>query len=223
MPYGAVIDGDLSGIGFSDEIRVAVAGPFCNLVTAAAFAALWWFFPVTYAFTDSACFVSLALALVNLLPAYPLDGGRVLFAALSLKMKKERAGKICKAVALVTAAGLFGAFALLCVKGTPNFTLLLFAAFVGVGAFGNFGKSKAAYTKIDFSSKNAFRRGVPVRRVAVADSCTLKKAVGFVTQGEYLVLDVYDEGENYLGEVRQNDLAEIFYSSDIYRKIGEFL
>lgn len=31
MPYGAVIDGDLSGISFKDEIFVAVWGPLCNL------------------------------------------------------------------------------------------------------------------------------------------------------------------------------------------------
>ena len=37
MPYGAVIDGDLEGIGFRDEICVAVWGPLCNLITAAAF------------------------------------------------------------------------------------------------------------------------------------------------------------------------------------------
>ena len=84
MPYGAVIDGDLSGISFKDEIFVAVWGPLCNLVTAAGFAALWWIYPTAYAFTDTACYVSLAVALVNLIPAYPLDGGRVLRAALAM-------------------------------------------------------------------------------------------------------------------------------------------
>lgn len=62
MPYGAVIDGDLSGISFKDEIFVAVWGPLCNLVTAAGFAALWWIYPTAYAFTDTACYVSLAVA-----------------------------------------------------------------------------------------------------------------------------------------------------------------
>jgi stage IV sporulation protein FB len=81
MPFGAVIDGDLSGLSNKDEISIALCGPLCNLITAGFFVALWWCFPITYAYTDVACYVSLTIALVNLLPAYPLDGGRILLMA----------------------------------------------------------------------------------------------------------------------------------------------
>ena len=78
MPYGAIIDGDLSGISFKDELFVAICGPLCNLLTALFVLALWWLAPTMYAFTDVAYYSSLAIALLNLLPAYPLDGGRIL-------------------------------------------------------------------------------------------------------------------------------------------------
>ena len=68
MPFGAVIDGDMRGITFKDEIFVAICGPLCNLITAAFFVAVWWFAPTMYAFTDTAFYSSLAIALVNLLP-----------------------------------------------------------------------------------------------------------------------------------------------------------
>ena len=124
MPYGAVIDGDLSGISLKDEFFVAVWGPLCNLFTAAGFAALWWFWPDTYAFTDTACFISLAIGLVNFIPAYPLDGGRVLKCALRTWVKEKSAERICRGVTLSVAAGLLTAFVVLCVRKTPNFTLL---------------------------------------------------------------------------------------------------
>ena len=222
MPYGAVIDGDLAGIGFKDEIFVAVWGPLSNLFTAAAFAALWWVYPDAYAFTDTACYVSLAVALVNLVPAYPLDGGRVLRGALCMHMEEKRADKICRGITLALSAGLLLAFAVLCVRRVPNFTLLAFSLFLIAGAFGN-GPSAARYTKINFSSKDAFRRGVEIRRVAVTSDCTLKRAVGFVERDKYLLLDVYDEEENLIGEIGQNELAEIFFSSGIYSTLGEFL
>ena len=59
--------------------------------------------------------------------------------------------------------------------------------------------------------------------MAVTEDCTLKRAVGFVTQDKYLILDVYDKNEEYMGELRQNELAEIFFSSGIYRTLGEFM
>ena len=81
MPYGAVITGNLDGISFKDEIRVAAAGPLCNLCTALFFAALWWLFPDTYAYTDTAFYLSLFIGAGNLLPFYPLDGFRIVEAA----------------------------------------------------------------------------------------------------------------------------------------------
>lgn len=223
MPYGAVIDGDLRGIGFRDEIFVAVCGPLCNLLTAAAFTALWWLFPTAYAFTDSACFVSLAVAVVNLIPAYPLDGGRVLKCAVALKVGERKAERLCRALTFSFSAVLLALFVASLVRGKGNFSLLAFALFLFAGALGNPASELARYDKIDFSYKEAFRRGVEIRRVAVDESCTLGRAVGFVSRGRYLILDVYDERENYLGEIGQNELAELFVSSGIYEKIGKFV
>ena len=78
MPYGAVIRGDLSGISLKDEIAVAAAGPLCNLFTALLFVSLWWLFPDIYPYTEAAFYLSLYIGLGNLLPLYPLDGGRIL-------------------------------------------------------------------------------------------------------------------------------------------------
>ena len=50
MPFGAIIDGDMSGISFKDELLVAACGPLCNLCTAIFFIALWWLKPTMYAF-----------------------------------------------------------------------------------------------------------------------------------------------------------------------------
>ena len=146
MPYGALIDGDIEDLSFKDEITVALWGPFANLLTAFFFAALWWFFPDFYAYTDTACFLSLTIALVNFLPAYPLDGGRVLLAALSLfflnrnkdkKNAEAKAKRYTKIVAAVITGLLLIAFLLLVKRGTINYSLLLFTLFLAVGIWEN--------------------------------------------------------------------------------------
>ncbi len=229
MPFGAVIDGDLRGISFKDEIFVAVCGPLCNLLTAGFFVALWWLAPTMYAFTDTACYSSLTIALVNLLPAYPLDGGRILKCALaraffrkhSNEQKAEAlAEKICRLLTLFFAMLFLLAFTLLCVKGLPNFTLLAFGGFLIVGALGNRDK-QAVYAKMDLSCRDALKKGTELRRVAVLDTCTVKNALRFLSRGSYLVLEVYDKNEKHLFDLPQNRLAELFSLAETpYETLG---
>ena len=221
MPFGAVIDGDLHGISLKDEIFVAVCGPLCNLCTAVFFVALWWLAPTMYAFTDTACYTSLAIAAVNLLPAYPLDGGRILRCALTRFLSKNdvqtgraerRAERICRIITLLFAASFSVAFIRQCVLRQPNFTLLAFAVFLIFGVVGNRDKS-ASYARMDFSCKDALQRGAEIKRVAIASTCPIKDALRFLSRGSYLVLEVYDEQENHLFDLSQNELSSCFLSA----------
>lgn len=233
MPYGAVIDGDLKGVSLKDEITVAISGPLCNLFTAAGFAALWWFFPATYAYTDIACFLSLSIALVNLLPAYPLDGGRVLNCALTLfflnkkslrnrQLNAERlAERVCIVVTLIISACLAFGFFALWRRGEPNYTILGFTFFLVVGCFGS--KEDVKYLKIGYSNLSALKSGVEIRRVAILATAPLKSALRYLCRGKYLVLEVYDEKERRIGEIRQSEFSQYFQVSSIYAPIGEIL
>ncbi len=227
MPFGAVIDGDLRGISVKDEIYVALCGPFCNLVTAVFFMALWWFAPTMYAFTDTAFYSSLAIALVNLLPLYPLDGGRIFRGLLARLFAKgeaqsaaeKRAGAICKWVTLAGASSLLLVFLLQCIAKAPNFTLLAFGLFLFVGGIGN--KGESVYEKVDMHFTPSLKKGVEIRRVAVGEECAIKDVFPFLSRGSYLVLEVYGRrGERF--ELPQNRLAAWFEKAETpYQTLGE--
>ena len=230
MPYGAVIDGEMKGISFKDELFVAICGPLCNLLTALFFLALWWLTPTMYAFTDTACYSSLSIALINLLPAFPLDGGRILKCALGrffLKrhldesLAERKAQKICKIVTFSFSLLFFSLFFLLLRRGVFQFSLLTFAIFLLVGAFGNRDKS-AVYDKMQFSCQKALQKGTEIKRVAVLHTCTLKNALRFLSRGAFLILEVYDEGENHLFDLSQNEFSSLFQASHSpYETLGE--
>lgn len=222
MPFGAVIDGDLKGISFKDEILVALCGPFCNLVTAFSFVALWWFTPTMYAFTDTAFYSSLSIALINLLPAYPLDGGRILHCALARSFSKtnveqakadKKAKLLCRIITLLFSLAFLLAFLAQCVRKSPNLTLLAFGLFLLVGSFGNKEKN-AVYEKIDLSFTPSLEKGVELRHVAISANCPIKDAFRFLSRGSYLVLEVYDEKGCFLFKLPQNTLAEMFTAAE---------
>ena len=226
MPYGAVVDGDVKGLSFKDAAFVALAGPLANLLTAGAFVALWWLYPTTYAFTDTACYASLSVALVNLLPAYPLDGGRILKSGLLVLFSEKadraaaqkKADKICKGVTLAFALAFLLLFIAFAFTRRFHATLLMFALFL---LFGARSKNGGDYEPIDLSYKNAFDRGVEIRRVAVLESFPLKKVLSFISKESYLVIEVYDENENFLGELPQNAIAELLVTANPYAPVGQ--
>ena len=74
--------------GYRQEIFCAAAGPAANCLLGAAVLRL----------LPQLAVVSLLLAAVNLLPLYPLDGGRILRAALLLHCSQEKAERILHVV-----------------------------------------------------------------------------------------------------------------------------
>ncbi|MGE3930869.1 MAG: site-2 protease family protein, partial [Hyphomonadaceae bacterium] len=103
------------------EIAVSFAGPAVNLLCAAllpfvirALSETGWpsrETPLALAFFDSFFYVSLILGAFNLLPGYPLDGGRILREALAYIMPPPRAYLIAAWVGLLIAVGI-GAWAI---------------------------------------------------------------------------------------------------------------
>ena len=219
-PFGAVAQGNVDGLKFYDELIIAAAGPLLNLATGLFFVALWWVFPETYAFTDVAAEANFSLAFVNLIPAYPLDGGRILSALLAMKTGKERAIKICKITGAVFAAALFAGF-IYTAFSAPNASLLIFAVFVFAGAVGRGGDNK--YIRI-YSTLSAekLRRGVPIKRQAVSKDVTLKTLLKITDDGAINEIEVYD-GDARIARLDQKRIVEILSTGDVYARLERYV
>ncbi len=111
------------------EIVVALAGPAVNLVIAAVLAiALALGIGRTGGLVGTLLAANLMLAAFNLLPAFPMDGGRVLRALLAMRLERLRATRIAVRIgqALALGLGVAGFF------GNPF--LVLIGVFVWFGA-----------------------------------------------------------------------------------------
>ncbi len=215
MPYGAVISGDVAGFTPREEFFVSVAGPLANLLTALGFTALWWFYPDTYPFTEAAANVSFSLFLVNLLPAYPLDGGRILGVALR-PLFKNKTKIALKSLTLLISAGIFGYFVYSCFS-VPNFSALIFSALLFAGAFGG-----GRYARLRFSHKKSFRRGLEEKRIAISSACAIKEGLRFLRDDRYIVFVLYD-GEEFLGELSESEYLDALERCDYATPLGNCL
>jgi Zn-dependent protease len=115
------------------EAVVAIAGPLVSFALAGIFWAVTAFAPldaVPYArlVTGYLYVINLMLGLFNLLPAMPMDGGRILRSLLAMRLGMPRATVIASNVAKVIAIGM-GVLGLM-----GNLWLILLAFFVWSGA-----------------------------------------------------------------------------------------
>lgn len=190
----------------SQELAVALVGPAINLVLAAI---IWGGIEltggttrlgeatsVTGAIATQLMWINIALAVFNLLPAFPMDGGRALRALLAMRMSNERATNIAATLGRLLAVvfGIAGLFL--------NPLLILIAMVVWFGATQEraLAQLKSAITGVPVSA-------AMLRRVeTVAPDQPLEDAAALLLRGGLDQLPVIDNGKP-IGVITRRDVA----------------
>jgi len=188
------------------EFLVAVAGPAVNVVLAAIFAVLLIgrgaglsgdVSMVGGDFLGKLLWINVGLAVFNMIPAFPMDGGRVLRALLAMRMDHVRATQIAATIGQTLALG-FGFLGLF-----TNPFLVFIALFVWMGAAG-----EASIVQMKSSLA-----GIPVSRAMVTEFRTvgprdrLQDAVDHILAGFQHDFPVVDEGR-LVGVLTREDLLK---------------
>lgn len=158
-PYGAVMyeEEDMGRDGW----KVAISGPLVNLLSAGV-GAIFLLGGKTE-FLVEFINANLTIALFNLLPVYPLDGGRVV---LALSKKPARASKILRVGGIVASIVLFGLFLLSTIRDfNPSFGIL--GVFLFIGAVTGYEREMSSrVARILLSRDKDYDKGLVVVKVA---------------------------------------------------------
>lgn len=220
MPFGAVVSGNIDGLKCADELKIAVAGPLVNISIGIFCLALWWAFPITYAFTDVIAEANFSMAIVNCIPVFPLDGGRVASSLLGMYFGKNKSYRICKASGIIFATLIFALF-IASAFYSLNVSLLFFSLFVLVSALDK--KRENVYVKMTGRTiSEKLKKGMSVKRIAVDKSVSLKKLISLLDLDCVNEVAVYDDGKR-LTVIYQEEINDIIVKSEIYSSIGEII
>ncbi len=178
-----------------EELWVALAGPAVNIVIAA----LLFGYQKLVArspFADELMVANLGLAIFNMLPAFPMDGGRVLRSLLSFAIDDLKATRVASVVGRVLAVGM----AIYAVWQGP-LMLLLVAFFVFNGAQQEYFAQKSS----------SLMKGARVREAMVTNFITLSHGASLRQAAEQLLNTSQQEfpvlhGDSVLGLLRRHEL-----------------
>lgn len=218
MPYGATISGEQELFSYADEIKIAIAGPAINLFIVIFFVCIWWFTPDTYPYTELAVFASLSIAIINLLPCFPLDGGRILLATLSIFLDRKTAVRLVKLSGLLVSLCLLGLFIYSCFFSI-NISLLFFCLFM---LFGDaFVSRDNVYIRI-FSGFNykVAEKGREIKRIAVCETSKIKTLYKFINSSNLIEIVVLDKTGKEKYTLPVDKVYKLLGEAKLYLSLG---
>ncbi|GIO12489.1 hypothetical protein J19TS2_20440 [Cohnella xylanilytica] len=132
LPFGGVLEVEEAGtVPAREEALVAIAGPLQNVFLAAAAFAAGWAGWVDDSWADGFATANATIALFNLLPILPLDGGKLVQCWMSLRIPYHRTLLWNMRISLLfSAATVAGSVYPLLNGGRPHFNLLIVGSFL---------------------------------------------------------------------------------------------
>lgn len=191
----------------AQELAIALVGPAVNVVIAAA---LWLGIAIAggpldpsnaatlgQAFTAQLLWINVLLAAFNLLPAFPLDGGRALRALLALRIDRDRA------TAIAAGAGKVLAVVLALLGILFNLWLVVIAFVIWLGAAHEFDLVRMRASLVGIPA-----RAVMSRRLELVDADdSLAAAASLMVDAGAAVLPIVDHGR-MVGALTRADLVD---------------
>jgi Zn-dependent protease/CBS domain-containing protein len=230
LPIGGVSNLESLPEKPTDEVKISVAGPLVSVVLALIFfgvglllgavpstpADLFTGFGSVGQFFFYLGYLNAVLAVFNLLPAFPLDGGRILRGLLATRLGAVRATDVASVVGQVFAA----AFFLVGLLG-GNILLALVAVFIFFGASGEAQMVRQRELTGGLSVSDVM--GTKPRTETVTPYHTFGQVLESVIHGYQEDFPVLDESGKLVGMLTRNEIMAAAHSPERYSSVRDLM
>nr|MBS0037369.1 site-2 protease family protein [Saprospiraceae bacterium] len=212
------------------EFLIALAGPATNVgIAILLFPIIWFSSSMTFQITDTAdvlftkpanlmpllFYTNITLVVFNMIPAFPMDGGRVLRSLLAMSMNRLLATRIAVVIGQV-----FGLMFLLLALYLGELILGLIGVFVFFMATAEWRSAKMDHALRSKSASEVMR--TTFTRVRENQQLGELAAV-FMTGIEVSFLVFEENGYVYSGVLNASDLAHAYQQGESQRLVGELV
>ena len=208
LPQGALVSGEDQFFSYTDEIKIALAGPLVNVFLCICTVSAWWICPLLYSYTEVFAFCNLSTALFNFLPILPLDGGRIVLAFSSSRKKRKAGLKFCNIFGFIT-AGIFVVLFVYSCFVLFNPTFLIIAIFIVVGII----SSSKEFIYVNAFSKgvkqNLAKKGIRVKSVVINENASIVKLIPLLSGHEYNIVYVANDFFEITGVIHECEIENI--------------
>jgi stage IV sporulation protein FB len=226
LPFGGVMRLSHARLGFhpKHEAAIAIAGPVVNLLIAIFAWGLYAAGISSEKFFHLLVQLNVWIAAFNLLPAMPLDGGRILRAARSRKVGFECATLEGYRMAYVIAALLLALGGLALWSGTPHFGILILGVFLLVSAYtGRRDVRMDTIRFLDAKKKQLSARPQEVLSFAATGTTTIRDVVKRFAPDRYHMVYVLDDSGNVKTLIEEDEILEAVFAGRLMDSLDSWI
>lgn len=188
------------GVG---EMLIALSGPLCSVLLSCVFTTLSQVLPQYYYTFMPLAQVNLAMGVFNLLPALPLDGGRIVRGLLGGFLPYRKATRLTGLVSALCGLMLIGIGILFVSHGQikPAWFAIGILILLSCRTEGE----RSRYT-VYHAAAARLNRPIPVRQIALREGADLTRAYGRFSHGKYHLISVVGADGRILRTLTQDEL-----------------
>jgi len=213
MPFGgqAKVE-DFTGLEPEKEIIIALAGPMLSLLLAGFFYFLFPYNNHANNYVEIFTNINLLLGAFNLIPALPLDGGRILRALLSLLLGYKKSTRAASGLGKIIAAAFigYGAYCFYYSRNHLHLNLLVVGGLLFWAA--NREEKHLIYSFMRYlvNKKSELNKYgfIPVKQVISSRETEVKKILNHTSPSFYMMVAVIDAEHHILGMYTELELIE---------------